>query len=508
MPRTYSSFRRWIVAWFAAGVILSTACAAATLDDTRDYIHQILAQPSIRGVSGAELNALRTFYNLRGDAPAWTGSTEADADGQILQAALAQASADGLNAADYRVVPMVGYGAATNWLDAEKDVLETNAALRYANDLRDGRPGLREVDDDVELPVDYFDAVHEVSLALQSRSLSAFLAGLAPSHPEYAQLKALLAKYDAAIAQGGWQGTFSKRGKGREELQRRLSFEDDSVANDDDLTDAVQKFQAHHGLDANGALDRETIDALSVPAPQRALEVEANMERWRWMPRNFEPRYVMVNVPTQTLKVVANGNIALASQVIVGKPEAPTPILRAEATSVIANPPWNIPPKIMRKEIIPKLHANPDYLREHNMVWRAGGGIQQRPGGKNALGRIKLDLPNRFDVYLHDTPSKKLFGRDERDLSHGCVRVEKILPLASYALTGDDSSVSSLTSAVASGRTRSFTISEPLPIYIVYWTVFVDADGSVEFRPDLYDRDQRLLAALASSIRNQRTTSL
>ena len=128
--------------WFTAGVVLSSACAAATLDETRNYIRDILAQPSIQGINGAELNALRTFYNLRGDAPAWTGSPQAEADGQILQAALAQASADGLNAADYRIIPMVGYGAATNWLDAEKDVLETNAALRYANDLRDGRPWL------------------------------------------------------------------------------------------------------------------------------------------------------------------------------------------------------------------------------------------------------------------------------------------------------------------------------------------------------------------------------
>ena len=488
--------------------MLSSACGAAPLDDTRNYIHQILEQPSLPGVSAVEWNSLRAFYNLRGDAPAWIDSPEAEADGQVLQAALAQASADGLNAADYRVTPMVGYGAATSWLDAETDIRETNAALRYVSDMRDGRSWLREVDDDVELPVDYFDPVHETTLALQNRNLSTFLGGLAPPHPEYARLKALLAKYNSATAQGGWQGTFSKHGKGRDELQRRLSFEDDSIANDDDLSDAIQKFQAHHGLDVNGALDHDTIQALNVPASQRALEIEANMERWRWMPRSFEQRYVMVNVPTQKLEVVDNGTIALTSPVIVGKPEAPTPILRADANGVTVNPPWNIPTKIMRKEILPKLHADPGYLREHNMVWREGGGIQQRPGGKNALGRVKLDLPNRFDVYLHDTPSKKLFGRDERDLSHGCVRVEKILPLASYALTGDDSSVSSLSSAVASGKTKYFPLSEPLPIYIAYWTVFVDADGSVEFRPDLYDRDQRLLAALASGIRNQRMTAL
>jgi L,D-transpeptidase YcbB len=493
--------------WFAAGVLLWPLCAAASPDDTRSYIRDYLAQPSIPGITGAELNALRTFYGLRGDAPAWTGSIEAESDGQTLQAALDHADSDGLNPADYKIIPMVGYGAATSWLDAEKDVLETNAALRYANDLRDGRYWLREIDDDIELPVDYFDAVRELSLALQNRNLPGFLAGLAPTHPEYAALKALLARYESAVAEGGWQGTFTKHGKGREELRHRLSFEDDSIATDDDLTDAIERFQAHHGLDPSGTLDRETIDALDVPATERVLEVEANMERWRWMPRGFENRYVAVNVPAEELEVMADGSRVMSSHVIVGKPEDPTPILRADAVAVTVNPPWNIPPKIARREILPKLRANPGYLREHNMVWRAGGaGIEQRPGGRNALGRIKLDLPNRFDVYLHDTPSKKLFGRDERDLSHGCVRVEKILPLASYALTGDDSSVSSLTSAVATGKTKHFPLSEPLPIYIVYWTVFVDADGSAEFRPDIYDRDQRLISALSS--RPQRMTSL
>src|ERR1700678_523480 len=144
MPRTRISFRRWIVAWFAAGVMLSSACAAATLDDTRNYIHEILAQPSIQGVSAVELNSLRAFYNLRGEAPAWSDSPEAEADVQVLQAALALASADGLNAADYRVTPMVGYGAAESWLDAEKDIRETNAALRYVSDMRDGRSWVRD----------------------------------------------------------------------------------------------------------------------------------------------------------------------------------------------------------------------------------------------------------------------------------------------------------------------------------------------------------------------------
>jgi murein L,D-transpeptidase YcbB/YkuD len=506
--------RRWIVAWFVVGVAWSSACLGATGDDPRSAIRSYLAQASIQGVDGAELVALRNFYTQRGDAPAWTGSPEADGDGQTLQAALEQANADGLNPIDYRVVAIVGYGAAGSYLDAEKDVLLTNAALRYANDLRDGRPWLREIDADVELPADYFDAGKDMNAALQSRTLSAFLGGLAPPHPEYARLKAALAVYNAAIAQGGWPtlvaGTFGRHGKARAELLRRLAAEDAAITPDDssELADAIERYQKRHGLDQTGSLDHETLAALNVPASQRALQVEANMERWRWLPRGFEDRYVMVNVPEAKLAVVQNGNLVFTSPVIVGRPGDETPILRADALGVVANPPWNIPAKIARKEILPKERANPGYLRAHNMVWRAGGGLQQRPGGRNALGRLKLDLPNRFNVYLHDTPGKKLFARDDRDLSHGCVRVEKILPLASFALTGDDTSVSLLASAVAAGRTRYFPLSEPLPIYILYWTVFVDADGSVEFRPDVYDRDQRLMAALASGIRNRRVTSL
>jgi L,D-transpeptidase YcbB len=506
--------RRWIVAWFAVGILFSPVCMGAGADDSRSAIRSYLAQAAISGLSASELTVLRTFYEQRADAPVWSGSPEADNDAQILQSALAQAAAEGLNAADYRVVPMVGYGAAGSYLDAEKDVLLTNAALRYASDLRDGRPWLREIDADVELPVDYFDAGKEMGAALQGRTLATFFAGLEPPHAEYGRLKAMLAVYNAAIAEGGWPtltaGTFGRHGKSRAQLLRRLAAEDATIASDDssDLSDEIERYQTHHGLDPTGSVNHETLEALNVPASQRALQVAANMERWRWLPRGFEDRYVMVNVPAAELEVVANGNRVLTSPVIVGKPKDPTPVLRADAVGVTANPPWNIPPSIARHEILPKLHANPDYLSAHNMVWRSGGGLQQRPGGRNALGRLKLELPNRFSVYLHDTPGKKLFAHDERDLSHGCVRVEKILPLASYALTDDDTSVSLLSSAVASGRTKYFPLSRPLPIYILYWTVFVDADGSVEFRPDVYDRDQRLIAALATGIRNQRVTAL
>ena len=504
MPRTHIPvFRRWIVAWFAAGLILSSANAFAAGDDVRNAIRDELAKSAPAGLSGADPLAVRTFYSLRDNLPAWTGSPDAESDAQTMLAALASAGAEGLNPADYRIAAPAGlYSGTGGMTDAEKDILITAAALRYANDLRDGRPALKDVDADIEFPVDYFDAVRGLATALQARTLAAFLTDLPPPHPEYARLKELLARYANRAAEGLHNTRHSRR-----ELLRKLAAEDDSISPDDDLSDAITRFQKRHGLDPTGSMDANTLAALNIAPSQRMLQIEANMERWRWLPRNFESRYVMVNVPGAKLELVANGETILTSQVIVGKPEAPTPMLRAVATNVIVNPPWNVPPKIARREIVPKLRANPGYLRAHHMVWRSGGGIEQLPGGKNALGRIKLDLPNRFDVYLHDTPSKRLFARDDRDLSHGCVRVQEILPLAAYALTGDTTSVSLLTSAVARGRTQYFPLSDPLPVYILYWTVFVNSDGGVEFRPDIYDRDQRLIAAMVAGTRNQSVTS-
>ncbi|HKD20475.1 MAG TPA: L,D-transpeptidase family protein [Rhizomicrobium sp.] len=511
-------FRRWIVAWFAVGFVLSPASIRAAGDDPHNTVASASpgaspgASPSAipaylaqspPGLNGADLNAVQAFYAMRGNLPAWTGSPDAESDAQLMLAALTQAGAEGLNPSDYRIAEPAGYySGAGGMSDAQKDVAITVAAMHYANDLRDGRPWLRTIDSDVELPAKFFDAPRELATALSQRKLAAFLADLPPPNPEYAKLKALLARYAGAAAIG--QPT-TRRGK--RALLRKLSVEDDAASSDDDVSDAVERFQKRHGLDPTGKMDPQTVAALNIAPSQRMLEIEANMERWRWLPRGLEARYIMVNVPAAKLVLVANGDTVLTSHVIVGKPEAPTPMLRADATGVTVNPPWMVPPKIARHEIIPKLAANPGYLSAHHMVWRRGGGIEQLPGGKNALGKIKLELPNRFDVYLHDTPSKRLFARDDRDLSHGCVRVQEILPLAAYALTGDTTSVSLLTSAVARGRTEHFPLSEPLPVYILYWTVFVNSDGGVEFSPDIYERDQRLIAALAAGTRNQSVTS-
>ncbi len=523
------------------GLALFSNAFAAQQSDAGNAIRDILnraAAPDF-DVRSFDLPKLRAFYERRAFAPAWSGSPEAENASRTLFAALVHAEDEGLDPADYHLGASVFHKVPESALaTAEFDILLSDAALRYAGELRKGRYALRSLDRDIDLPDQSFDAVAALSSALQSGRLPAFLTGLPPPHPQYARLKSALGLYRSIAEKGNWpslpdrsSSAFFDNANDRDLLLRRLSYEDTSLATagEKDVAEALKRFQSRHGLEPDGRVDAQTLEALNVPAAERVFEIVANMERWRWLPRAFEKRYVLINAADASLEVVDDGNVVLSSRVIVGRPRDPTPILRAVATGITVNPPWNVPQRIARNEILPKLKRHHNYLLSQNMIlrngptgdpyglnidWRnVGRGafryrVQQLPGPKNALGTIKLELPNRFDVYLHDTPAKSVFDRDKRDVSHGCVRVQQILPLASYALTGDAASVSLLTSAVAMGTTGHFSLSEPLPIYFLYWTVFVDSDGSVEFRPDIYGRDRRLIEALNGRFRNERVTSV
>ena len=299
-----------------------------------------------------------------------------------------------------------------------------------------GRTRPRDIYRDVDLPKSDFDAAQALNEALQRHSLTEFLADLPPPHREYRRLVVALARYRATPA------------KGRD---------------------------------------------ASAPVEQ----IAANMERWRWMPRTFERRYVRVNVPDQSVDFVRDGQVVLSSRVIIGRKNSATPILRTMITSVVANPPWNIPGDIAAAQILPQLQKNPNYLAAHHMV-RVGGQLQQLP--PSALGNLMLDLPNDFDVYLHDTSGKALFGKDNREISNGCVRVQQIFPLASLVLADDkEAGMDRLKKTIASGRTQHLALDQPMPLYMLYWTAIAGEDGAVEFRPDRYNRDKPLIAALGGS---------
>jgi murein L,D-transpeptidase YcbB/YkuD len=430
------------------------------------------------------------------------------ADAAILMTAIENASADGLDPGDYR--PLSG-----------SDADLSRAALAYFSDLRRGRRMLRNIDSDVELPF-ALDNDAALASALKDHRLAAFLAEAPPYAPQYDKLKAALAYYRAICDRGGWSQLtpdLSLQSPNVNLLRNRLTIEDTVLASepDADLAEALKRFQARHGLPADGRLGPRTLAELNVTADARIEQIMANMERWRWLPHAIEPDYIAVNVPDASLSLVLNDHEMLQSRVVVGKPRSPTPILRAEGAGITVNPPWNVPSSIARKEILPKLKANPAYLRSQDMIlmdgplgdpyglrvrWRdipAGTfpyRLQQHPGQANALGTIKIELPNRFDVYLHDTPAKRAFASPVRDVSHGCVRVERILPLASYALSENLDAMTAISDAVASGETEYLPLKRKLPVYFLYWTAFPASDGTLQFRPDIYGRDLRLIAAL------------
>jgi murein L,D-transpeptidase YcbB/YkuD len=473
--------------------------------------------------SAAELGELRLLYADRAFEPIWWGDAEAHERRRTALDVLARSDEQGLQANYYS-------SASTSPLEepqaGQVDIQLTLAVLRYARDVQGGRLLPNSVYRDVDLTQISFEPAAALASALRSDDLAGFLSALPPPRPEYQHLVAALARYRRIEAHGGWPsipGDKEVKTDGSDRrldvLMQRLGTEDpDAAVPGADPVAALKRYQQRNGLTADGRAGALTLEMLNVAASERVAQIVANLERWRWLPRTFESRYVAVNVPDQQLTLVENGGVVLASRVIVGQSRTPTPIFRATATAVTVNPVWNVPLSIATKEILPRLKREPGYLAAQDMVvlngpaddpsgthidWRRVSAdrfpyqIQQLPGDKNALGKIKLELPNRFSVYLHDTPGRALFQRDQRALSHGCIRVQEILPLAVLAMGGDaGAQTANVNASIAEGGTAQFSLSEPLPVYVLYWTAIAAEDGSVGFRRDLYGRDRRLIAAM------------
>jgi murein L,D-transpeptidase YcbB/YkuD len=238
-----------------------------------------------------------------------------------------------------------------------------------------------------------------------------------------------------------------------------------------------------------------------VPAEQRVRQIEINLDRWRWLPRDLSDsgeRYIMVNIAGFHLDVVENGQPVLSMKVVAGKPTTRTPMFSGRMTNVVLNPYWNVPPDIARKEVLPRIAREPGYAEAEGLEVQ-GTEVRQKPGPKNSLGRVKFLFPNRFNVYLHDTPARALFSRTVRSFSHGCIRIEKPVELAEYLLKDDPRwTPEKIAATIARGREAWVTIPNPLPVHLAYWTAWVDDAGTVQLRDDLYGRDKPLLKILGT----------
>jgi len=313
------------------------------------------------------------------------------------------------------------------------------------------------------------------------------------------------------------------------ELKRRFVASGDLVSDtvsgsnlfNEQLEQAVIAFQKRHGLKPDGIAGRTTLNALNIPLKQRIRQMELNLERLRWILGNPEQRSIVINIANFELNVIEEGKPVLSMKVIVGKPYMRTPVFTAKMTHLILNPSWNVPDSIAQKEILEKIKRAPHYLAEQDIRVLKGWGVReqeidpskinwsgitantlsyrfrQQPGALNPLGRIKFMFPNQYDVYLHDTPSKRLFSENVRAFSHGCTRIEKPLELAEYVLRDAPGwTRNKLLATIEEGAERKVLIPRPLNVHFLYLTAWVDKEGILQFRNDIYERDKLLDAAL------------
>ncbi|HWR97295.1 MAG TPA: L,D-transpeptidase family protein, partial [Candidatus Methanoperedens sp.] len=310
-----------------------------------------------------------------------------------------------------------------------------------------------------------------------------------------------------------------------EELPRSVRRRQLARGREAPLADALRRFQARHGLETDAIVGRRTIAALNTPALLRARQIEANLERLRWLPTHLGQRHLVVNIPDFKLVATEDSAPTLSMRVIAGRQTRRTPFFTGEITSILVNPPWTVPAKIALEDKLPLILNDREFLAlagfkvfaRTGKAWREIDPadvdwarlpkkrfpylLRQEPGPQNALGRLKFQIPNRHDIYLHDTPSHGLFARADRAFSSGCIRVERAVDLAARLLAPDPAwTREKIEATIAAGETVSVPLKEPLPVYLLYVTAWVDPDGSLQFREDVYGRDAALLEALASPL--------
>ena len=385
------------------------------------------------------------------------------------------------------------------------------AILHYAQAVHAGRLGPDAFLYEWGLRPAAYDPAPDFARAVAQDRLGPWLDSLPPPYTGYDALAKGLATYRAIAQQGGWQilpaGPELKVGMSDPRapaLRTRLAVEDQTVATggslvyDDALQQAVTRAQKRYGLDPTGTLDKATLAALNVPVSQRVAQIIANMERWRWLPQELPADRIQVNIAAAVLTVFHSDTPTLAMRAVTGRPGDETPMLSSVISSVVFNPPWNVPPDIAQKELWPKEHAHPGYLARNDFIVihlpDGSTRLQQKAGNMSALGHVKFDFPNKYSVYLHDTPSHGTFSGYGRNVSHGCVRLEKPVVLADAVMQGDPKwTPDQINDTIASGDTVRAPLPRPISVFLFYWTAFATADGQVSFRGDPYDWDRALM---------------
>ena len=473
------------------------------------------------------------FYAGNKYKPLWL-----DADGLLNRAddllnILVHADDEGLKPSDYYLEDIKKYRASTDRKAAVHLELLLSAALyRYSSNVYSGRFNPHDLGINWHIsnkPLDDAKLFSEVS---GKTSITALLDKLPPRHFVYRLLKKQLRRYRDIEQQGGWlplaEGPVLHVGIQNSQvvqLKQRLAISGDLTNKkslslpvfDDALVEAVKHFQLRQGLVVDGKVGPQTRHSLNIPVRSRIKQIQINMERWRWMPRNLGKKYLMVNLAGFKLYLLENNSVVMSMPVIIGKAYRSTPSFSGLLTYMEYNPYWTVPRSIALKDILPRQIRDPHYLASKSIHVFSGWGekarqidpqtinwrqlnknyfpywLRQDPGSKNALGRVKFLFSNPYAIYLHGTPEKYLFNRRVRTFSSGCIRVKDPVQLAAYLLNdGSQQIQEKILQDIFLASNQSVKLPVAIPIYLVYWTAWVDQGGSLNFRHDVYGRDARL----------------
>jgi murein L,D-transpeptidase YcbB/YkuD len=499
---------------------------------------RVTGRLELTGVDVASSRLLTEFYEQRRFEPAWTQPQKAE---ELLELIIAS-DADGLNPADYHQAAVARSIAALNGERllppaerAEFDILLTDALVRLAYHQRYGKINPYTLDPqwNFNRGLDATDPVSAIQAAIDAPSLQGHMENVIPRGLFYREMRDALARYRNIVAAGGWpsvpQGATLRPGAADPRvaiIAKRLAAVGDLAEGSaspspdiysPEIEQAVRRFQARHGIDADGIVGAGTLREMNVPAERRVQQLEVNLERARWVLDDLSERFVLVNIAGFRVYYVQDRQIAWESRVQVGRTYRKTPVFRDEMKYLVFNPTWTVPYSIATRDLLPQIKEDPGFFESRGFDLRNPQGqpveptsvdwlqvasgrfpytLVQRPGPANALGRVKFMFPNEHAVYLHDTPSKYLFDRADRTFSSGCIRVENPFELAEILLGRDGWTQEKFRQVLDTEKERTIFLSEPIPVLVLYWTAQASPDGTVSFFRDVYERDPAIIKAL------------
>ncbi len=501
------------------------------------YLEQLLKSNPDR-LRGLNESAVLEFYRARRYKPLWSNEKGRLNRAYDLIGVIIHAEDEGLDPSDYYLEEIKKNLSSTGLGESvQLDLLLSAALYRYSNDVYSGRFDPGELDADWYIhnkPLDIGSLFADVA---KKGSIEVLLKKLPPLHSGYQSLRKQLRLHRDLAQQGGWQrlewGPVLERGMEHKQvlqIRRRLETTGDMVEDpfpgmdiyDRWLEEAVMRYQLRHGLEADGKVGPQTRRSMNITVAERIRQIRINMERWRWLPRKLGKRYLMVNMTGFELYLMENGSSVLSMPVIIGKSYRATPTFSGLVSYMEYNPYWTIPTNLAIEDIIPRQISDPSYFERKSIKLYRGWAnpkeinpqsvnwdnldkdhfpfwLRQDPGPKNALGRIKFIFSNPYAIYLHGTPDKHLFDRVVRAFSSGCIRVKDPVRLAAYLLNdGSQQMEETVLANIHLGTNQGVTLPTAMPIYLVYWTAWVDQDGSMNFRHDVYGRDALLNNAFDS----------